>query len=359
MEKTKKITVVLLFFLLIFGFSLAHLCLPDGEISLSERRYLASVPELTAKKLFSGRYFTELETYLLDQFPLRETFRTGKAMTEIYLMDMGETNGITRAEGHLVPLEVQYDARQTDMAVEKMAEILFRHLDGNAYVAIVPDKNQYLGDPVLAPDMGATAAQLQETVMAKFIDLTGALTLSDYYTTDSHWRQENLLPVSRLLCREMGLPVMADSAYETVECGTFSGVYAGQSALPAKPDMLRYLVSRGTENALVTSAEDGEIPVYDPQAIGNVDPYDVYLGGPQAVITMENPDAATDRHLVIFRDSFGSSLAPLLLDSCSRITLVDLRYVRTDLLEEYVDFENADILFLWSVSLIHSASLLK
>ena len=122
---------------------------------------------------------------------------------------------------------------------------------------------------------------------------------------------------------------------------------------------MAYLVSGGTENALVHSIETGDMAVYDPAAIGNVDPYDVFLGGPQAVVTIENPNAVSDRHIVIFRDSFASSLAPLMIDSFREITLVDLRYVRSDLLGEYVDFENADILFLYSTSMLNTASLLK
>ena len=41
------------------------------------------------------------------------------------------------------------------------------------------------------------------------------------------------------------------------------------------------------------------------------DPYSVFLSGSKSLLTITNPSADTDRELVIFRDSFASSLAPL------------------------------------------------
>ena len=50
----------------------------------------------------------------------------------------------------------------------------------------------------------------------------------------------------------------------------------------------------------------------------------------------------------MFRDSFGSSLAPLLAGSYRKITLIDLQYISSDLLESYVCFQEQDVLFLYS-----------
>ena len=74
---------------------------------------------------------------------------------------------------------------------------------------------------------------------------------------------------------------------------------------------------------------------------------------------MENPHAETDRELVLFRDSFGSSLAPLLLPAYSKITLVDLRYIATDLVKEYVEFTSQDVLFVYSYWVVNNAAMLR
>ena len=98
------------------------------------------------------------------------------------------------------------------------------------------------------------------------------------------------------------------------------------------------------------------IPVYDLDRAAGRDPYELFLSGSLSLVTMENPHAKENRELVLFRDSFGSSIAPLLLSGYSKITLVDLRYIHPDCLAQFLDFEDCDVLFLYStltLSLIH------
>ena len=96
-----------------------------------------------------------------------------------------------------------------------------------------------------------------------------------------------------------------------------------------------------------------------PADLTALDGYDLYLGGANAILTVENPAGTTGKELILFRDSFGSSLAPLLLDSYDKITLIDLRYVSPDLLPQFVEFSNQDVLFLYNTGIINAGMLLK
>ena len=90
-----------------------------------------------------------------------------------------------------------------------------------------------------------------------------------------------------------------------------------------------------------------------------MDAYDVFLSGAAALLTVENPLAQTERELILFRDSFGSSLAPLLLSGYRRVTLVDLRYIASSELEKYIDFDDQDVLFLYSTQILNSGAMLR
>lgn len=91
----------------------------------------------------------------------------------------------------------------------------------------------------------------------------------------------------------------------------FRGVYARAVRLPVEPDALRYLTNGTIASLRVYDYETGaEIPVYDLTLAAGRDGYEMFLGGTKALLTIENPNAETDRELVIFRDSFGSSIAP-------------------------------------------------
>jgi hypothetical protein len=83
------------------------------------------------------------------------------------------------------------------------------------------------------------------------------------------------------------------------------------------------------------------------------------LRGPQPLIVIEN-DATPERVLYLFRDSFGSSLAPLLSGSYSRINVIDLRYIHLSLLDQFIEFTpGADVLFIYSSQIFNNPSILQ
>lgn len=77
------------------------------------------------------------------------------------------------------------------------------------------------------------------------------------------------------------------------------------------------------------------------------------MSGAVPLISIENPNAKTEKELLIFRDSFGSSIAPLLVENYKKITLIDLRYISSELLDNYIEFNNQDVLFLYSVLILN------
>ena len=114
------------------------------------------------------------------------------------------------------------------------------------------------------------------------------------------------------------------------------------------------------ENCIVYDYENQkEIKIYDLEKAQGNDPYEMFLSGPLSLITIENDQAASDRELIMFRDSFGSSIAPLFAEHYRKITLVDIRYIHPDLLEKYIEFVDQDVLFLYSISILNNGETLK
>ena len=99
--------------------------------------------------------------------------------------------------------------------------------------------------------------------------------------------------------------------------------------------------------------------VYDLTKVNSRDLYDVYLSGARALLTIENPHAATDRELIVFRDSYGSSLVPLLTQGYASVTLVDIRYISSDLLDQFLEFHGQDVLMLYSTLILNGSSAMK
>lgn len=362
MEKKRAIIIAAVFAVFILGFSLWHLLLPDGDISVFERRRLEQVPEVNGQSILSGQFSQDLEDYLLDQFPLRQDFVSLNTALRYYVLGQTQQDGIYLEEDSVFEAEALEEG-QVRLAANKLEKISQDHLqNSNVYYAVIPDKAAFMeaaGQPMM--DYSRLDEILADTLsMAQKIDIRPLLAKDDYYRTDLHWKQENIYPVAEKLARSMGAELVPFEEYESHTLSPFYGSYYARSPKPLSPDSLTYLTSPWTQSAIVTGGEfKGRRPVYMPALIEGVDGYDVYLSGAQAFLTIEVPNAPVQRELVIFRDSFGSSIAPYFLGAYSKVTLVDLRYMSSTLLEQYVDFENADVLFLYSATLLNRGSILK
>ena len=234
------------------------------------------------------------------------------------------------------------------------------------YFSIVPDKNFFLAEEngYLSMDYEELFSYMKEKVnFAEYIDISGFLSLEDYYKTDTHWRQEKILDVAEHLKIEMLGENGPYSEYEMKELEQpFNGVYYGQAALPVAADILYYLDSEVLRQCKVTSYDTGKAEptvIYNMEKAAGNDAYELFLSGTSALQVIENPNAVAERELIVFRDSFGSSLIPLLVDSYSKITVIDTRYVQSKMVGNLVDFQGQDTLFLYSTLILNNSMSLR
>ena len=361
----------------LFGFAILAalwLCLilgawfgPTHDISDSERRKLAQMPEISAENILSGKFMTKFEDFTLDQFPLRDSFRQLKALVHYNVLQQGDNNDIYVADGYAAKLEYPLNKTSVSSALDKfnhLYDTYLRDTGCNIFVSVVPDKGLYLAESNGYPamDYHALLAMVQETMnWAEFADISDLLTVSDYYRTDTHWRQERLLDVAKRLCDTMGVAAFDATQMTSLSVDKpFYGVYYGQAALPMDPETIFYLTHDILSGCTVYNFETGKTTaVYDMEKLQSRDLYDIYLSGAAALLEITNPAAETGRELVVFRDSFGSSLIPLLVKDYETITVVDTRYIAPQLLSQYLSFENQDVLFLYSTLILNSSDALK
>lgn len=355
MKRKASIATAAVFLAVLFGFSLLHLALPDREVSRSERRRLAQLPPL------SSGFSDKLEEYMLDQFPLREQLRTVNSLVRLSGLGQADIHGIYLQGGGAFRMDGPLQEKQVRHAAAVFSAVQEKYFPSlPAHYVIVPDKNAKAetGRPRL--DTETMRGIVREALPGMTeIDIWDLLSTDDYYKTDPHWRQERLLPVAAAICEALGAD--APGTFTEKALSPFYGAYYGQAALPMAPDTLTYLESADTKAAEVTGPElDGAQPVYRPELLDGTDGYDVFLSGAQAVLTVTSPNVHNGRHLVLFRDSFGSSLAPLLLGSFERITLVDLRYISAARLADYADLSDAtDVLYLCSTAVWNNGGTLR
>ncbi|MBQ8797269.1 MAG: hypothetical protein IJZ56_03645, partial [Oscillospiraceae bacterium] len=286
---------------------------PAGESSESERRPLAQAPAVNTDTVLDGSFMEDFESYTLDQFPLRDDLRQLKALFHYNLLGQRDNNGIYIVNGYAAQLEYPLNTDALDYGLGKLQGVYEKYLKGtdcSVCCAVIPDKGYYLAEANDYPAMDYNA--LFEKVKSSLPDathvtLTGCLSIEDYYRTDTHWRQEKLLPAAQKLCEAMGVtPPKAVTYTQTALERPFYGVYYGQAALPMEPETMYIMESDLLSGCQVYNYETGKYAaVYDMDKLAGKDLYEVYLSGPRSLLRIENPNAATDKELVVFRDSFG------------------------------------------------------
>ena len=369
-SKVKNVVLTVLMAALFLGFFGWNIFKEETAFSNSERRALKTFPELTLERVITGEFMAEFKDYTLDQFPLRDAFRSVKAVFSNYVLMNMDNNDVIIENDHISKLEYPLREDMLDYAADRfnyIYENMIKDTGSKVYLSVVPDKNLFLAENggYLSIDYNALATGMRERMdYAEYINVMPLLSAEDYYYTDSHWRQENIVDIAKLLATSMDVPFSDDFTVNTLET-PFYGTYYGQAALPfIKPDTIKYLSNSAIENCTVKGVDETTgkyIPmqIYDAEKGNGKDPYEFFLSGNQPFLVITNPENKSGKELVVFRDSFGSSLTPLLIQSYSKVTVVDIRYVYSSVLGNMINFKNADVLFIYSSLLLNNSAALR
>ena len=373
-DKIKNIVFSCFFLIFIFGLFLINVFKEPIDVSTSERRKLAQFPKITLETVNNTKFMQDFASYAVDQFVWRDEFRSIKARFLFNVLKQKDNNGIYIAEGHAsktLPTIKEGELTQTVKNFNKLYNSNLSKM--NVYYSIIPDKNYFLaeknGYPHLDYNKFIEIVNTNINTNIKYIDIFDTLDVDDYYTTDIHWKQENLVDVANKLLDGMNNS-LTNNNFEEKELYPFYGTYYGQSALPLEAETLKYLTNSEMDNITVkilneealaeNSIEFVESEMYNVEEFTGIDPYNVYLSGPKAIITLEKSNTDTNKELIVFRDSFGSSLAPLLATEYSKVTLIDLRYIASPILKMIVDFNaGQDVLLIYSTEVLNNGSILK
>jgi len=360
--RIRSLLVIFIFAVIIGGLALFNIIIESPSMLISERRVPTRRPLLTLCTVISSDFMDDFEGYVADNFPFRERFRTLRAVTVFGLFLQTDKDGIY-FDSHGIGSFQATDHSSVDIVARKIQVVADGLGDLNIFYAFIPDKSIYAERTMPGFDVALVETTLRNRMSNEltFISLVDALDANSFYRTDLHWNQANINGVLDALSEAMGIEINL-SQFTRENAGLFLGVYAGQLALPMRSENM-YVLENPSLTAFYLNVITRELEVglvYNIERFNGIDPYDIFLSGAQPIIVLENPNATSDRHLYLFRDSFGSSIAPLLASAYSRVTLLDLRFLDVRTMHQLIDFKpGSDALFLYSsVILNNSDSLL-
>ena len=375
-NKIKSIVVCSVMAVVVLGFSLLCLFMPKPEFLDSERREPAKFPTLTIDTVMKdgnsySSSFMKLfdDKYAPDNFPFRDFFKNLKSFVVSNIFAQRDKDGVFVENGYAAEMQEQINKDSIAHASSKLSFIYNKYLQPlgiTPYISIIPDKAYFLAEQngYLSMDYEQFIADMLRSVQfTRYISIIDYLSIEDYYMSDTHWRQEKIVGIAKILVDGMGGNHDSKYIVNTLEA-PFYGVYSGRAPKPLASETLYYLTNDNMNSIIVKNYEQDrngkEVPIYDMERGLGKDAYDIFLGGEKSYITIENPNAKTDKELVIFRDSFGRSIIPLMMDDYAKITVIDIRYLSSVFLGNYNIFkEGQDVLFLYSTLILNNSSELK
>ena len=360
MRKKIDIVTVGLFLLVLILVPLYWLISPRKTFSDSERRYLSEPPKLASLKDWA--FDDAVETYLADQLPARDALVGLNAYT-VLLSGRQVSQDIWRdREGYLVEAPVTASADQLQKRLSRMAA-LGEKTGLPVYVMAVPSTgyvrrgtlpkalaNLYQDDELLqqiADAPGVTAVPLEETFLGEG--------QTWYYRTDHHWTGEGAYAAYRLFMAAAGRDALSyDSFYHHTVAGYVGSTRSRSALWLTKADTL---IMDEPMDAAVTVSFSDDAKTYPSlfflDHLSEYDWYPLFLDGNHPVTVIENQTAPADAPtLLMVKDSFGNTLAPLLVPGYGKIVLADPRYYRGSVADLCTEYGADEILFCYSLERI-------
>lgn len=318
----------------------------DRATSPLENRSLQQRPALTFQGLFSGRFESRFDSYVADQFPLRDGWIALKSTLD-RLAGQTKSNGVFLGrDGYLIqdfkaPAEADY--RRT---MDALVGFLDRHDGLPQYVLVAPTAVTALSDalPALADagNEGGYIDRLAEDLSespAHFIDLRPAFARAKantqlYYRTDHHWTSDGARLAYLELAKAASLPGETEVFERVLLSNRFQGTLSAVSGfrMDQREDLWAYIPGDSAPQAVVTWVGENRrsASLYREECLDTRDQYAVFLGGNFPQIRIETT-VNNGRALLVLKDSYANCLIPFLAACYQKVVVVDPRYFTGDL----------------------------
>ena len=365
MGKREAWNTILVFCILTFGFTAATIIKPSDDFSETENRSLAQMPKLTGKNILDGTFESDYESYLTDQFILRDAWIGLKTDVERLALKKESKDIYFAEDGYLIEKHSGIFTKNTARSnVTYLADFLQkakeRYGSDHVKALMVPNAVEVLKDklPPFADSTEESAylEEIREALPADtYVDIKQVLEAHQeeeiFYRTDHHWKTLGARYAYLAWAESIGLETLPDEEYQIKElAGDFYGTIDAKVNTKVVPDTIEaYVPVREVPYELTYNHSEKRDTLYDESYLKGRDKYAVFFGGNQPLIEAET-QAESQRKLLVFKDSYANCFLSFAMQDFSEIDIVDLRYFNEDLAEFVKSGEYTDILVLYNLA---------
>lgn len=382
--KLRNCIVMMVFLVFIGFFGIAYIVVPDREYSELENRYLTTFPEFSWRRLLSGEFMSDFDSYTADQIYGKDLFVTGHVAYN-RMLGIKEINGVLIGRDDYLIQDYQEPGDILDKNLQYIQGFAQEHPDITMTMLLAPNVNAVYPEelPAFAQTypQDAVITQVENTLTTEnmtVVDVTDALLQQKdrgvYYKTDHHWTTLGAFFAYKELCGTLDIPARHLDDYEkvTIETPFYGSLYSKAPVIGSEGDEISlYLNPTGQYQVTYVNEGKRSASMYEESYLTKKDKYAVFFGGNYALVTIENPtyrqnvpagsgvqpetvDSEADQRdeVLIIKDSYANAIVPFLADHYRMIHMIDLRYYHEDLDEYIRDHHIQQIIFIHNVDFL-------
>lgn len=367
METSKRYSkaAAILFLVLVFGFTGVTFVYPERTFSENENRVLATMPEFSIEKLFNGKFMSEYETYITDQFFLRDSWIKLKVFSEMAL-NKQDINGVYLGkDGYLVERheDSKIDIEMLQKSIDRLVEFTQKYEKqfGKEHVKVmlVPTASEILTEKLPSFASGFDQNGMIDTIYGRLPEGT-AVDVRDilkqhadeyiYYKTDHHWTTLGAFYAYQAWAEAMGLPVpKLEDVKQTVVTEDFLGTVHSKLNVQLSNDQMHKFELPNTPSNIKVTVDMAETfdSMYVEEYLEMKDKYSYYLDGNHG-LTEISSNSEGEGTLLIIKDSYAHCFAPMTVGNYEKVYLVDFRYFNMPISQFIKQYRVTDILVLYN-----------
>ena len=359
MKKISDIIQIFIFMVVIIGFGIATLMLPDKEFSEQENRVLSKSPALSLDEVKTAEYMKNIETYLTDQFPMRDRWISIKSYAEKSIGKTENNGTFLCKDGVLINKFDEPDKSLIDTNISAVNKLI-ANTNIPVYFSLIPGAVSVCEEKLPPYAQNYSQKELIKNIYSKIncntIDNYKYLDEHDeeyiYYRTDHHWTSLGAYYGYLAIANELRLDAKKITKYKKTNVSNdfYGTIYSSSGVRWINPDSIDiYVPSNGkkVESIVGQNAIEGVFYNYDKLDIK--DKYSFFFGGNAALLKVTS-DCKNDRKLLVIRDSYSDCEMPFLTEHYSVIYMMDLRYYRFGVKNFINNNEIDEILINYSIS---------
>lgn len=336
--------------------------LPDRAMSEKENRVLAGKPHFSASSVFSGRFMQDFESYISDQFPLRDSLISVKTYFDRVIGKKEENGVYIGKSGFLFEKQAEFDKKKMQRLTKEISAFAAKNKSLKKAFILSPNStcvlSRYLPNGLSLPSQEQQLKELKASLRGvPWIDCLEAFDgvfdkTSLFYRTDHHWTTLAANSAFKQLSKKWKLDRQNVQFDFFDVSSSFRGTLASTSGVSDTEDKIQVCVPKNSAGSYVVSYESSgrkTASLFEKDKLETVNQYEVFLGGnyDKAIIST---DADNDDALLLFKDSYANCMIPMLTPYFSKIVVIDPRYFSDSLSEIMKEYEFTHILFVYNLN---------